>query len=463
MNFSPRLHQTTNNAVAGRDRTTDLRPSQDDDEGFDDRQRGAVARPSALRAEWRPRPAAFRWRFPVTLFIALAPVAATSIYLFWFATPMFAAEARFVLRSADASAMSGGIPSFLASGNGVATAFVEGYAVRDYILSREAMERLNGKIDFIRLMTKADADPLVRLRPDASRDEEYSLYRSAIQARFNIVEQMVVLKVYAFSPTDAQSIARGLIGLAENFSDDMNRRARADGLKVAQQEVTRAEERATRARLAVQKWRNENANIDPTIDVKTIADLISQLELQLLAADADLDQIRTSKELNNPRRASLEVRVKTIRRQIAETRSRMIGGGATPEQLARYEVVRMEQEFADKNLDAARQSLEQARVSTVRQQRYISVVTEPIAGERRAYPDRIVWLGAAALAGCLLAFLVSILRGLLEDMRPRREPLTAGAIRARSEIDESIDSQGTQKIVKKAPPTAALIASRGPT
>lgn len=358
---------------------------------------------------------------PITSIVVLLPVLITAVYLFFIATPMYLAEARFVLRVADASAIGGsGVPSLLATGTGVANVFVDGYAVRDFIQSREAMERLDAKIGLQRLLSNADADPIVRMAPNASKDEVYATYRTNIQAKFNIVEQMIVLKIYAFSPDDAQIIARGLIELAEGFSDDLNRRARSDSLKLAELEVRRAEERASKARMAVAAWRNENNNIDPAIDVKTIAELINQLELQLLAAEAEVDQIVTSREPNSPRRASLEVRVKTIRRQIADTRKRMISGGATPAQLARYEELRIEQDFSDKNLDAAGQALQQARLSTLRQQKYISVVAEPIADRHRAYPNRVTWLTGALLVGLSLAFFGSIILGLVDDARRRR-------------------------------------------
>ncbi|MDT3382094.1 hypothetical protein RNI52_32510 [Labrys neptuniae] len=348
--------------------------------------------------------------------LALLPLALTAFYVFVVATPLYTAESRFAIRGGDVQQPVGvgGLLSSGSSGMGV-SGFVDGYAVRDFLQSREAMDGLAKKIDLTKMLTEHPADPLVSLPDNPSPDELYRAYKSLVTVRYNMIEQIVVLQVEAFTPEDSVKISNALIDLSDTFANKMNQRALDDALKVAQEEVSRSEQRSAAARLEVANWRNRNANVDPTGDLTVLTNLIGQLEAQLAAAQTDLGQIKATQG-DNPRRKSVETRIVTLRKEIDDTRQRLGGGSETvAKQLSSYESLKIAQDFADTNLASARQSLDQARVAILRQQRYVSPIAQPKADYTPTYPQKLTALGSALLVGLALAFLASVTGGLIRN------------------------------------------------
>lgn len=352
----------------------------------------------------------------IGLMLALLPLALTAFYVFVVATPLYTAESRFAIRGGDVQQPVGvgGLLSSGSSGMGV-SGFVDGYAVRDFLQSREAMDGLTKKIDLTKMLTEHPADPLVSLPDNPSPDELYRAYKSLVTVRYNMIEQIVVLQVEAFTPEDSVKISNALIDLSDTFANKMNQRALDDALKVAQEEVSRSEQRSAAARLEVANWRNRNANVDPTGDLTVLTNLIGQLEAQLAAAQTDLGQIKATQG-DNPRRKSVETRIVTLRKEIDDTRQRLGGGSETvAKQLSSYESLKIAQDFADTNLASARQSLDQARVAILRQQRYVSPIAQPKADYTPTYPQKLTALGSALLVGLALAFLASVTGGLIRN------------------------------------------------
>ena len=348
--------------------------------------------------------------------LTLLPLALTAFYVFVLATPLYTAESRFAIRGGDVQQPGGvgGLLSTGSSGMGV-SGFVDGYAVRDFLQSREAMDGLTKKIDLTKMLTEHPADPLVSLPDNPSPDELYRAYKSLITVRYNMIEQIVVLQVEAFTPEDSVKISDALIDLSDTFANNMNQRALNDALKVAQEEVSRSEQRSAAARLEVANWRNRNANVDPTGDLTVLTNLIGQLEAQLATAQTDLGQIKATQG-DNPRRKSVETRIVTLRKEIDDTRQRLGGGSETvAKQLSSYESLKIAQDFADTNLASARQSLDQARVAILRQQRYVSPIAQPKADYTPTYPQKLIALGSSLLVGLALAFLTSVAGGLIRN------------------------------------------------
>lgn len=351
-----------------------------------------------------------RMRLAFVAFVA--PLLLTLAFIYFVATPMYNAETRFAVRGGDAQ--QGGVSGILAAGNpGMAlSGFVDGYAVRDFLQSRDAMDRLDAKIGLISLFSRETHDPFVRLPPDATRDALYDQYHSLVSARYNMVEQIVVVNTQAFSAADAVRLSKALIEIADGFADSLNRRALDDAVKVAQTELARAEDRTAVARANMAKWRIQNSNVDPAGDVAMLNQVITQLETQLAVAETDLKQLRDIGE-QHPRRQSAEALVNAIRIKIADTRNRFAGGVSNAaERISVYEGLRAAQEFAEQSLAAARQNLSTAQQTLQRQQRFVTIVSQPVAQTRPAYPDKMTLILLSLLGGAVLAFFASFGMGV---------------------------------------------------
>ncbi|MBC8642020.1 sugar ABC transporter [Caballeronia sp. EK] len=326
------------------------------------------------------------------------------------AVPRYSAESRFSVRSsASQSAMSGAAGGLLTTGDssGLAGGFVDGWAVSDFVNSRDCMQQLDRKMGLRQRLAHTGFDPAARLSPDATEDELFRAYKASVKVSYNIMEQVDVMKVSAFSAADAFVISEALLDIAQEFVNRMDEKGVNDALKVSRHAVTLAETNARSARAALTKWRIQHGNMDPAADATMLLGIVGQIEGELNVAQINLDKIRAVGNPDHPMLRPAETMVTTLDKRLADTRRRLSGAGNTEAtQLREYEELRNAQTFADSHLTAAQQSYQQAFTDTLRLQRYLSVIARPLPGDRPTSPDTPVLLLEALAAGFVLALLV---------------------------------------------------------
>ena len=182
----------------------------------------------------------------------------------------------------------------------------------------------------------------------------------------------------------------------------------ADKLKVSEESVRLAEQKALAAREALTAWRTTHGNIDPTATVAMLLNLSSQLETELSGAQVSLDKIRAGQQ--GPLHAQARRNAgRGAEKRLATVRQRLSGDGNTEaRQLKSYEALRNTQAFADSNPTLAQQSYQQAVTDALRLQRYLSIIAQPVSTDRPSSPRTAILL-LQALA--LEAVLMFVLRG----------------------------------------------------
>ncbi len=369
-------------------------------------------RQSALRERRR-----HRW---INAAIVVAPVALALAYVLFVATPRYEAESRFFVQSASGQQGGGGAASLITTGNmgGMLGGFVDGWAVSEFLKSRDCMRQLDRKVGLRQFLANSGLDPLNRLDEDASEDELYRAYRAAVHVSFNALEQIDVLRVSAFSPQHAETLSKELIVLAEEFVSSMNEKGVADKLKVSEESVRLAEKEALAAREALTAWRTSHGNIDPTATVSMLLNLSSQLETELSSAQTNLDKIRALGNKDHFMLKPAELQVASLKKRLKSVRQRLSGQGNTEaQQLKSYEALRNTQAFADSNLTLAQQSYQQAMTDTLRLQRYLSIIAQPVPTDRPSSPRTGILLLQALALGFVLMFIARVAMALLRGLR----------------------------------------------
>lgn len=382
-------------------------------EGGSEIERRRRERQSALHERRR-----HRW---INALIVVAPVLLALVYVFFVATPRYEAESRFFVQSASGQqGGAGAAASLLTTGNsgGMLGGFVDGWAVADFLKSRDSMQQLDKKIGLRRYLLNAGLDPLNHLSKDSSEDELYRAYQASVQVSFNALEQIDVLRVSAFSSEDAATLSKALIGLAEEFVSAMNQKGVADKLKVSEESVKLASLKALAARDALTAWRTAHGNIDPTATVSMLLNLSSQLEGELSSAQINLDKIQALGNKDHFMLKPAQMQVAALKKRLASVRSRLSGEGNTEaKQLKSYEALRNAQMFADSNLTLAQQSYQQAMTDALRLQRYLSIIAQPVPTDRPSSPRTGILLLQALALGFVLMFIVRVAMALLRGLR----------------------------------------------
>ena len=92
------------------------------------------------------------------------PTAVTAWYFYFGATPLYSNKAEFLILNAEGSASAGA--GGLLTGTRLASS-QDAVSVRNYLLSKEAMLRLDNDVGFKTHFSQSWIDPLLRLDKDA--------------------------------------------------------------------------------------------------------------------------------------------------------------------------------------------------------------------------------------------------------------------------------------------------------
>ena len=334
------------------------------------------------------------------MLLVVLPICLAVAYFAFFAADRYESEARFVLRSPGRT-ISTQLPNILQAA-GIARASDDGYIVREFLESRDAMEVLERQADLKAAYAAGGHDFIWRF-PNffTSKTDEglYRHYQRLMSADFDSTTGVSILKMQAFTPDAARRLATALLEAAESLVNHLNERARQDAIKVANTEVERMKARALTAQAALTAFRERERLVDPSQVTIAVLETINQLSMEFAALSVQINQLEKTTR-NSPQIMPLRSRRSAIEVQIATERHRLAGDAqAIAPRIAEYERLMLEREFAAKALLTAMTALETARVEAQRQQVYLEKVAIPAQPDYPTYPWRIVWCLVTLVAG----------------------------------------------------------------
>lgn len=350
--------------------------------------------------------------------VVVGATLASLVYCVGFAAPMYTSSAKFAVRG---TAENGGASVFGKISNlsgGLQAALTDGFAVRDYLGSPDALSELERRSGFVSRMKAPHGDLLNRLDERAPREGILDFYHRTVRVRYNMAEGIMALDVSAFTAKDAYEIASALTAMADEFSNTLNRKAVADTVRVARDELKNAEVRLSNARTALADWRKANDSLDVEASAKMVQSIIQDLEKRLADARGELKQIQNSGINDTPRRRSVEDRVRTLTTQIAQENARLTGtktDGSIVNQLGEYQKLTLEQEFASKAYELAAQSMINAQMVANTQQKFVAMIVPPNLPEIQSWPDPFKVVPLTFIGAILVWLIGSLTYSVLRD------------------------------------------------
>lgn len=344
------------------------------------------------------RPAANRrlaaMRKFLLFFAVILPSIVSLFYCLFIASPLYSSEARFFVGGAaeagGASAMAKMIPAGLSGGG--SSSLLDGFAVRDYLNSYNAVEELDAKIGFFKRYEKGDYEPFFNISQGATREQLLSFYQSMVKPRYNLTEGIVSIEVFAPTSDDALAITRELRSMTEGFSNEMNRKALRGSIDFAQEEVEVAQKRLADANKTLDDWRKTNSDIDVENNAKQASDLLASLNQKYVETAAQYDQVSVATK-NSPQKQSLQNKLDALSKQIEEQQklisSRQVEGSFI-NKIADYQSLKMQVEYAAKGYETALLALQGVRATAGFKQKYVLTIVEPTLAETPVYPRPIV-------------------------------------------------------------------------
>jgi capsular polysaccharide transport system permease protein len=346
------------------------------------------------------------------LLLVILPTLLAALYFYAVAAPQYVSEARFVVnsRSSDAnaqmSAMRGLAGAALGGFGGAASG--EANSVRDFLTSLDAVKEADDRLDLISLWRRPEADILARLW-DTEPELLTRYYNSMVNVTLDPTTNVTTLRVRSFRPQDSLALAEALLESAEALVNRLSERARNDTLRLAQQEIDIAERRVLESRSAMVRFREQERDLDSAGTAQAAVALRGQLEAALAQARAELTERLQFMRPDNPALQITRNRIEALERQIVTERSRhtdttsVVDNTVLSRQLAAYERLMLERQFADQQLASATASLENARVEVQRQHLYLARIVQPNLAVYPLYPRKLTNL-ASIFVGLAIAY-----------------------------------------------------------
>lgn len=373
-----------------------------------------VESPSVLREEPRGRIKRLLSRIfrtsPLFLVCVVAPTTISAVYFGLMASDVYISESRFVVRSSQRQTMTS-LGAFLQN-VGLSRAQDDTYSVHDFMMSRDALHRLNDTLGLAKSYSHPGIDLFNRFDPlglDGSFEALYKYYGKQVSIDSDSASNISVLRVRAFSAQDAVRANELLLEMGEQLINRLNERARQDMIRFAATEVAGAEARAKEASLALSQYRNQNGVFDPDRQSALQLQQISKMQDELIATKATLVQVTTLTP-DNPQIGALRKRVETLQGAIDAEMARVAGGGSSlSNKSSVYEHLVLEREFAAKQLTAALASMEQAKSEAQRKQLYLDRIVKPNRPDSAVEPRRIRAILTTFVLGLVIMGLASLL------------------------------------------------------
>lgn len=368
---------------------------------FENRSRRNLYRLAGLAPRARDRAFTILLATIVTITLLL-PMVGSIIYYSFIASPIYASEVRFIVRSSAP----------LLSRDRYATSTVEPKAkiVQDtaillnYLKSPAIVEDLGKNVSLSQLFGREDVDFVSRLRADATQDDVLDYWETRHSTSVNPKSGIVELEVTAFSPQEAHDLAQLVLKLSEQQINRLSSGMWNDLLKTTQKDVDNVMEEVSGLRGKLRDAQNETGIFDIDISAEGISTVLTNIESSIAELKSRRLALSASVEAGAPqlsdidrRLAGLEEQAKILRGKAAGSSSEVRGNLADYSRI--FDKLKLELKMAENRLQSAIGELEKIKLVSSLQLVYVDNFTEPTMPDQNKYPR--VFL---SLSLCLLAF-----------------------------------------------------------
>jgi capsular polysaccharide transport system permease protein len=251
------------------------------------------------------------------------------------------------------------------------------------------LQELEEKVGFSKLYMSPDIDFFSRLPTDAPFEDRYKYFQRRVSVQWDGQSQIVKISVEAFNPDDAQRILKTIISLSEAKLNGMAVREHEDLVNFAQSELTRAEQRLSKARLDVEDFRRNNSDIDPIATAQAVGNLISSIQQELASARGKKAESMAFMKPDSPQVLAAEARITELENQTKNALSNLAGPekGTMADRVSKYESLLIEEEFARAAYTSAMAYFETARARAIQSSSYVLDFVPPFLPQYPTEPE----------------------------------------------------------------------------
>ncbi len=266
----------------------------------------------------------------------------------------------------------------------------DAFIVVNYIRSRTIVSDLNQDGWLTMVFASENGDLIARLPDDASREALWRTFNTRVDAQVDSVSRLITVNARAFSPEEANELARRVVAASEKLINEIRTRTLRDATLTAAETLQRAETRYLDALAGMRRLRDEVGVIDPAEGAMALAKALTELKVIKAALETQYAGIIAAVSPASPMARSLRSRIAATDAEIAALESQIAGtdaeAGAVAAYLADFETRETERVLAEAAYEQATASFDRAQSDADRQAIYLAVFEPPSVPEESRFP-----------------------------------------------------------------------------
>jgi len=354
-------------------------------------------------------------------FIVVGTTLITLVYNFFIATPVYVTTAQIVVKSLGSGGGVEGLGNLLSSIGVLQPSTSGAYLVRDYMLSKDAMFKLDEKFKLRDYYSSDKWDFVQRFDPfnlDKSYESFYRYYRSkVVEAYVDSKTGAVFLKTRAADAEYSYNLAKELIYLSEDFVNKLNRRSSITALNYYKAQLENSRKKLREFAEKLKRFLEQKRILAPEQQTASIIQLITQLQAKLIDVELELANIKLLSP-QNPKIESLEYQSRLIKQQINALMHELFNKrDSLAKNSVELELLKSELQMLQKELEMNLMAFLQAQNQAYLQHLFIETVDKPRIPDAPTEPEKFKNVFVAfALSFAVWGILVLFIAGIREHI-----------------------------------------------
>lgn len=370
--------------------------------------RQPLVRRMAVKEFWRSNIKNFN-----RLFLAL-PIITAASYLYLIAPDGYQVDTVLAIRNPtnavalSAGNMQGTAAALGSTGQGYAERAVdESFAVVNFIRSREAFTELEKSMKLSQRFMSPHIDWFHRMSPKSDFEARYQNYLNHLTVSYSDIEGQITLTTDAYDPETAFEMAKELARVSERLVNQFNERARTDMIKLAQVQLTEAEDGMKTSMLALTDLQIKNGMLDPGAEAESFTGIISALREQVAVKRAELGALTSTSAPDSPRAVEIRNMLASLETQIRNEQNRLTGRtDALAPLIGKFKLLNIDVQLAQQKYNSAAAMLQSALLQSEHQKLYVVNIVSPTPPLESTIPKRFLIL-LSVVGVTFLAWLIA--------------------------------------------------------
>lgn len=350
------------------------------------------------------------------LMCTIAIILVTTYWLF-IATPRYSSESSIVLESPGIGAPTLNFQSLL---NGGGNSRGDMLLLRDHLLSVDMLNKLEQSLPLRNHYSSNDIDWIYRLKDKNTEIENWhNHFLKFINVELDDYAQVLRIKIQAYTPEMANTIAKTMLLEGERHMNEMGRRLAEEQVRFLDEQVKQLKINFDQELQKLITFQNKSGLVSPQGELQSLSSVVSSMQSQISNLSAHRATLLSYQRSNSADVKRVDAEIVALKQQIESERQRQAksSGDALNVLSSEYQILEMNMMFAKESYSGALAALQNTKIEAARKLKQVSVLQTPTYPEYATEPKRIYNATVFIILSMLLTLIAQMLIMIIKDHR----------------------------------------------